>query len=61
MSLKPTESPTIPFHRPFHRRRGDRTEVVSTLRSGWLTTGARAAQFEREFAAYTEGPYAVAG
>ena len=27
-------------------------EVAQTLRSGWLGTGPRAAQFEREFAAY---------
>ena len=58
MSLKPTES-IIPFHRPSIGEE-EIAEVVSTLRSGWLTTGPRAAQFEREFAAYTESPHAVA-
>jgi dTDP-4-amino-4,6-dideoxygalactose transaminase len=33
---------------------------VATLRSGWLTTGSRVAQFEREFARYTGAPHAVA-
>ncbi len=53
-----TESP-IPFHRPSIGEE-EITEVVNTLRSGWLTTGPRAAQFEREFAAYTTAPHAVA-
>ena len=35
-------------------------EVVATLRSGWLTTGPRTAQFEQEFAAYVQAPYALA-
>ncbi|HEX4841963.1 MAG TPA: DegT/DnrJ/EryC1/StrS family aminotransferase, partial [bacterium] len=35
-------------------------EVVATLRSGWLTTGPRTAQFEREFAAYVGAPHALA-
>ncbi len=35
-------------------------EVTQTLRSGWLTTGARTAQFEREFAEYTGAPNALA-
>jgi dTDP-4-amino-4,6-dideoxygalactose transaminase len=35
-------------------------EVVATLRSGWLTTGARTARFEREFAAYTGAQSALA-
>jgi dTDP-4-amino-4,6-dideoxygalactose transaminase len=35
-------------------------EVVETLRSGWLTTGPRAARFEREVAGYVEAPHAVA-
>jgi len=35
-------------------------EVVATLRSGWLGTGPKTAQFESEFAAYCESPCAVA-
>jgi dTDP-4-amino-4,6-dideoxygalactose transaminase len=35
-------------------------EVEATLRSGWLTTGPRTAQFEKEFAAYVGSPHAVA-
>jgi dTDP-4-amino-4,6-dideoxygalactose transaminase len=49
----------IPFHRPSIGEE-EITEVVETLRSGWLTTGPRAARFERDFSEYTESPYAVA-
>lgn len=35
-------------------------EVEATLRSGWLTTGPRTAQFEEEFAGYVNASYAVA-
>lgn len=35
-------------------------EVVATLRSGWLGTGPKVAQFERDFSAYTGAPHAVA-
>lgn len=35
-------------------------EVVATLRSGWITTGARTRQFEAEFAAYTGCKHALA-
>lgn len=49
----------IPFSLP---QIGDEeiTEVVSTLRSGWLTTGERTARFEREFAEYTGASHALA-
>jgi len=49
----------IPFHVPSI---GDEEidEVVATLRSGWLTTGPRTAQFEREFREYVEAPFALA-
>jgi len=33
--------------------------VVDTLRSGWLATGPRTAEFERAFAEYVEMPHAV--
>lgn len=35
-------------------------EVVSTLRSGWLTTGSRTARFEQEFRAYSGARHALA-
>ena len=35
-------------------------EVTATLRSGWLTTGSRTAQFEEEFRAYVGSKYALA-
>src|SRR4029450_3776051 len=35
------------------------TEVVSTLRSGWLTTGPRTAQFETELKTYVQAPHAL--
>jgi dTDP-4-amino-4,6-dideoxygalactose transaminase len=49
----------IPFHRPSI---GDEeiAEVIDTLRSGWLTTGPKTAQFERDFAAYANSPHALA-
>jgi len=34
--------------------------VVATLRSGWITTGPRTAQFEEEFRAYTGAAHALA-
>jgi dTDP-4-amino-4,6-dideoxygalactose transaminase len=51
--------PFIPFHRPSI---GDEEvgAVVETLRSGWLTTGPRAAQFEKDFSSYVHAPHAVA-
>jgi dTDP-4-amino-4,6-dideoxygalactose transaminase len=49
----------IPFHLPSI---GDEEirEVEATLRSGWITTGARTAQFESEFAEYVHAPHALA-
>ena len=49
----------VPYHRPSI---GDEeiNEVVRTLRSGWLTTGPRTAQFEEEFSAYADVPHALA-
>lgn len=35
-------------------------EVVDTLRSGWLTTGTKTKQFEREFATHVGVPHALA-
>jgi dTDP-4-amino-4,6-dideoxygalactose transaminase len=35
-------------------------EVTQTLKSGWLTTGPKTAQFEREFQDYVHAPHALA-
>jgi len=49
----------IPFYRPSLGRE-EFAEVVDTLKSGWLTTGPRTEQFEREFAAYVGHKHALA-
>jgi dTDP-4-amino-4,6-dideoxygalactose transaminase len=49
----------IPFHMPSIGEEEVR-EVEAALRSGWLTTGPRTAQFEEEFCAYAGAPHAVA-
>ncbi|HEX7361435.1 MAG TPA: DegT/DnrJ/EryC1/StrS family aminotransferase [Bryobacteraceae bacterium] len=49
----------IPFHKPSIGQ-SEVDEVVETLRSGWLTTGPRTAQFEREFREYVQSPCALA-
>jgi perosamine synthetase len=48
---------------PFHRSdvgEEEVTEVVDVLRSGWLTTGPKVREFEREFAAMVGAEHAVA-
>jgi perosamine synthetase len=49
----------VPFLRPFIGER-EIDEVLATLKSGWLTTGPKVRQFEREFAAAVGGKHAVA-
>ena len=49
----------IPFHRPSIGEE-EINEVSDTLRSGWLTTGPRAARFEREFGEYVGSLHSVA-
>jgi dTDP-4-amino-4,6-dideoxygalactose transaminase len=34
-------------------------EVIACLKSGWITTGPRAQQFEADLAAYLQAPYAL--
>jgi len=34
-------------------------EVVDTLKSGWLTTGPKTAQFEKEFKQYVGASHAL--
>jgi len=49
----------IPFHRPSIGEE-EIAEVTETLRSGWLTTGPRAARFEREFSEHFGTPHSIA-
>jgi dTDP-4-amino-4,6-dideoxygalactose transaminase len=49
----------IPFYRP-NIEQAEIDEVVATLKSGWLTTGPKARQFEEEFARYLGQKHAVA-
>jgi len=51
--------PFIPFHLPDIGEE-EIQSVVETLRSGWLTTGIKTKQFEKEFAAWIGAPHAVA-
>ncbi|MGH9517896.1 MAG: DegT/DnrJ/EryC1/StrS family aminotransferase [Terriglobales bacterium] len=48
---------------PFHAAAMGEEEVRAVsevIRSGWLTMGARTFEFERQFAAYVNAPYAIA-
>jgi dTDP-4-amino-4,6-dideoxygalactose transaminase len=54
-----SQQPFIPFHRP-QIDDAEIDEVVSTLRSGWLTTGGRTARFEKEFKEYVGARFALA-
>ena len=49
---------SIPYHRASIGQE-EIDEVVATLHSGWLTTGARTAQFEKEFREYVGVPHAM--
>ncbi|OGS35948.1 MAG: hypothetical protein A2293_07785 [Elusimicrobia bacterium RIFOXYB2_FULL_49_7] len=49
----------IPFYKPAISERSI-AEVVKVMRSGWLTTGAYAANFEKEFAASVKGRFGLA-
>ena len=49
----------IPFHLPTVGQE-EIDLVVETMRSGWLTTGARAKQFETDFATFIGAKHAVA-
>jgi len=54
-----TEPAFIPFSRPSIGEE-EINEVVATLRSGWLTSGPRTAQFEHDFRAYVGAEAALA-
>ncbi|MCL1993982.1 MAG: DegT/DnrJ/EryC1/StrS family aminotransferase [Spirochaetes bacterium] len=45
----------VPYARPFIGREEEEA-VLEVLRSGWLTTGAQALAFEKEFANFIKGP-----
>lgn len=51
--------PFLPFHAPDIGEE-EIDAVVDVLRSGWLTTGSKANQFEQEFAAVVGARYAIA-
>jgi dTDP-4-amino-4,6-dideoxygalactose transaminase len=57
--LQPSESLIVPFHRPSIGE-DEISEVVDTLRSGWLTTGPKVARFQREFATALNARHAIA-
>src|ERR1022692_4518545 len=49
----------IPFYKPSIGAE-EIDEVVATLKSGWLTTGPKTKQFERQFAIYLKHKHAIA-
>ena len=49
----------IPFYKPSVGAE-EIDEVVDTLKSGWLTTGPKTKQFEREFGDYLRHKHAIA-
>lgn len=49
----------LPFHLP-DISDAEVDAAVATLRSGWLTTGPKTAEFEQRFAAYVDARYAIA-
>ena len=49
----------VPFFRPTITD-NEINEVVSVLQSGWLTTGPKTAQFEKDFSSLVGARYAVA-
>lgn len=53
------ETSFLPYNRPDIGPE-EIEEVVAVLKSGWLTTGPRTAQFEQEFRAYTQSAHAIA-
>lgn len=49
----------IPFHKPYISE-DEISEVVDTLRTGWITMGPKTIRFEEEFARYLSLSHAVA-
>ncbi len=50
---------TVPFYKPCIDQ-AEIAAVIETLKSGWLTTGPQARQFEQEFAAYVQRRHVLA-
>ena len=59
MSLTAMPKTTIPVARPFVGSE-EETAVLEVLRSGWLSQGARVAEFEKHFAEYVGAKHAIA-
>jgi dTDP-4-amino-4,6-dideoxygalactose transaminase len=59
MSTEVKTEVQVPYHRPSIGPE-EIEEVVDTLKSGWLTTGPKTAQFEKEFRESVQVPYAQA-
>ena len=57
--MKTSKSDFIPFHKPSIETEEEEA-VLSVLRSGWLTTGEKAEEFERVFADYVGANHAMA-
>lgn len=55
----PVRAAMLPFHRPSIDEAAEQS-VIETLRSGWLTTGPKTKQFQRDLAAYVGARHAVA-
>src|SRR5262252_6692426 len=49
----------VPYHKP-RIRREEIDEVVATLESGWIPSGPKTAQFEKEFRDYVSIPHSLA-
>ena len=57
--MQPNNSDFIPFNLPSIGEE-EIAEVTAVLRSGWLTTGPKTQQFEREFTDWVGAPHALA-
>src|SRR3990172_5481140 len=55
---KPVRADFLPFNRPALGPEEEK-EIIETLRSGWLTTGARTRRFESDFAQFTGARHAI--
>ena len=49
----------IPFHKPYISEE-EISEVVDTLKTGWITMGPKTIRFEEEFAGYIPSSHAIA-
>jgi len=55
----PVRDKMLPFGAPWFDE-AEYAEVLDTLKSGWISTGPKTKQFEKEFAEYVGARYAVA-